>query len=184
MPTWEANLMGGIPDSRRITSRSSKGPSGPQLCLKRGLQHLTGQPGQQPVRAGQIDALLARGSDQLVCHGRHIRRWRQDLACSRINLLALFSCQRRSVSCQRRSGVRRVTHLPARLTPRRSRRTPHTRTSRQTPRSRHWPPLSGGPRRPASAMGAVRAGLRVAAALRTCMPRGLATELLFGIESH
>lgn len=113
-----------VPAIGRLLARTPPGLVA-QLRFQRGLQHLPGQPGQQSVRAGQIDTLLARGNDQLIRDRRHIRRRWKQLSRSRIDQLAVIGCD-----C--RFGVHRVTHLPARPTPHRSRRTPHTQTSRQT----------------------------------------------------
>lgn len=43
-----------------------------QLGFQRGLQHLPRQPGEQPVRTGQLDALRVRLRDQLLREGGQI----------------------------------------------------------------------------------------------------------------
>ena len=44
------------------------------LLLERGLQHLLGQPGQQPARAHQVDTLGAGLRNQLLGHALLIQR--------------------------------------------------------------------------------------------------------------
>jgi hypothetical protein len=67
--------------TRPIAHIARPGPLAPlvpqmldQLGVQRRLQHLLGQPGQQPTRPRQLDALTASSRDQLLSHRRQIRR--------------------------------------------------------------------------------------------------------------